>query len=146
MKKISKPAMIGAVSLLAALTLTGCMGERPVDVAPVETPVSEQQKAVIVTPLDGSGKDKTSTQTGWTQLKDSIEVSLSGPEDCLPEIEKAVRDGKTVSLYLKDGKDDCTNTKAITYFTVEDAKNIEKVQMYEAGYKIPFEMFKLPSE
>lgn len=145
MKKISRPVMIGAVSLLAALTMTGCMGEKPVEVVPVETPVSEEQKTLKIGPMNEVGT-RSDVRTGWTQLEDSIEVSISGAENCLPEIEKAVRDGKTVSLHLKETSDDCSSTTAITYATIEDAKNIEKVQMYQAGYKIPFELFELPAK
>lgn len=138
--KISKPLQLSAVALLAALALVGC-GEKPVEVKPNVTPVTEAQKSVKVTDFK---KNETGEEyrTGWTQLENSIEISLSGPKDCLPVIDKAAREGKTVSIWLKDSKDDCSNEQAIAYSTIEDSKDIEKVEVYESGYSESFPLFK----
>lgn len=138
--KISKPLQLSAVVLLAALALVGC-GEKPVEVKPNVAPVTEAQKSVKVTDFK---KNETGEEyrTGWTQLENSIEISLSGPKDCLPVIDKAAREGKTVSIWLKDSKDDCSNEQAIAYSTIEDSKDIEKVEVYESGYSESFPLFK----
>lgn len=137
--KISKSLQLSAFALLASLALVGC-GEKPVEVKPNVAPVTEAQKSVKVSDFKKmeTGEDY---RTGWTQLENSIEISLSGPKDCLPVIDKAAREGKTVSIWLKDSKDDCSNDQAIVYSTIEDAKDIEKVQIYESGYTEPFPMF-----
>jgi hypothetical protein len=152
MKKLSKPLMIGVgavvailFTVLAVFIVANEVAERPVEAQSVQTPASEVQKAVKVTDPKSMKVDKN-FQTGWTQLEDSIEISLSGPDNCLPEIEKATREGKTVSIWLKDKGDDCTNTTAVVYSTIEDAKDVEKVQMYQAGYRMPFELFELPAK
>lgn len=138
--KISKPLQLSAVALLAALALVGC-GEKPVEVKPNVAPVTEAQKSVKVTDFK---KNETGEEyrTGWTQLENSIEISLSGPKDCLPVIDKAAREGKTVSIWLKDSKNDCSNEQAIAYSTIEDSKDIEKVEVYESGYSESFPLFK----
>lgn len=142
MKKRSNMLLVSSVGLLTAFALAGCAGEKPVEVKPVEVPVSAEQKALTVT-KPRTMKPEDSVQTGWTQLEDSIEISLTGPDNCQPVIEKASKEGKTVSIWLKDVGDDCTNTTVVTYSTIADAKDIETVKMYEAGYKMPIQLFKL---
>lgn len=140
MMKISRPMKLCAVTLFAMLTLAGCSGQKPVEVKQGTTPVSDAQKSVKVS--DFKAMDKGNDyQTGWTQLDNSIEISLSGPKDCLPAVDHAVRDGKTVSIWLKPSKSSCSNEKAIAFSTVEDAKDIEAVEVYDSGYTTPFELF-----
>jgi hypothetical protein len=144
MKKISKPVMIGAAGLLM-LAMAGCQqGEKPVEVKPVQTPSSSVQKEVKASDpkKPQEEQDGAEFQTGWTQLENSIELSLSGPENCLPTVDRAVVEDKTVSIWLKDMGDDCANTNVITYSTIDDAKDIERVQVYEAGYDYSFELNK----
>jgi hypothetical protein len=141
MMKISKPLRLSAVALLAAITLVGCAGEKPVEVKQNVSPVSEAQKSIKVSDFKKNEKGEE-YRTGWTQLENSIEISLSGPKDCLPAVEKATRDGKAVSIWLKPNKADCSNEQAIAYSTVEDAKDIETVDVYESGYTDPFPLFK----
>jgi hypothetical protein len=142
MKKLSRPLQAGAVVLFAAIALTGCVGEKPVEVKQNTAPVSEAQKSVKVTDVKKTDQKGEEYRTGWTQLENSIEVSLSGPKDCLPAVDHATRDGKTVSIWLKANKSDCSNEQAIAYSTIEDAKDIEDVEVYEAGYDTPFKIFK----
>lgn len=138
--KISKPVQMSAVALFAALTLVGCAGEKPVEVKQNVAPVSQAQKEVKVSDLkkDQKGDDY---RTGWTQLDNSIEVSLSGPKDCLPVVDHAVRNDKTVSIWLKAGKQDCSQEQAIAYSTIDDAKDIKNVEVFEAGYTKSFPIF-----
>lgn len=131
---------MSAVAVLAALTLVGCAGEKPVEVKQSVAPVSEAQKTVKVNDLKHPQKGDD-YQTGWTQLDNSIEVSLSGPKDCLPVVDHAVRNDKTVSIWLKASKSDCSNEQAITYSTIEDAKDIQNVEVFEAGYTKSFPLF-----
>lgn len=142
MKKLSKPFQVGAIALFAALALAGCAGEKPVEVKQSVSPVSEAQKSVKTTDFkkleDQKGEEY---RTGWTQLENSIEISLSGPKDCLPAVDHATREGKKVSVWLKASKADCSNEQAIAYSTIEDAKDIEDVEVYEAGYDTPFKLF-----
>jgi hypothetical protein len=127
------------------LAMAGCQqGEKPVEVKPVQTPSSSVQKEVKASDpkKPQEEQDGAEFQTGWTQLENSIELSLSGPENCLPTVDRAVVEDKTVSIWLKDMGDDCANTNVITYSTIDDAKDIERVQVYEAGYDYSFELNK----
>ena len=142
MKKLFNKRVVIGFGLLASLALTGCgESEKPVEVKPAETAVSTPQKTLKA----NDSKDMKvgpEYQTGWTQLENSIEVSLSGPEDCRPQIDRAVRNDKTVSIWLKDAGDDCSSQNVITFSTIEDAKDIEKVEVFEAGYDYSFELLK----
>ena len=148
MKRFSRPVWIGfgvagvvlvIIVVLSVITLTG---SRQVAVKEVQAPVSDAQKTV-----KASDPKKMETgaqyQTGWTQLEKSIEVSMSSPEDCIPGVEKVIREGTTVTIYLQGTKSDCSNTNIITYRTIEDAANIQHVYVFEAGYPTAYEIFKL---
>lgn len=134
MKKTSR-IIAATAGLLAVIALTACAGEKPVTPVENKTPVSEFNKSIKT-------DDPNKVETGWSQLEDSIEISLSGAENCLPEIEKASKNGSTVSIHLKETSDDCSSKVQVNYYTIEDAKNIERVEIYEFGYADPFELHK----
>jgi hypothetical protein len=147
MKKITKPVLIWAgagllvlVVLIALFSKWDYSREKPVPVTEVDAPVSEVQKSIKTSPPSKMELGQE-YRTGWTQLEDSIEISLSGPDNCLPTIEKASMKEKTVSIWLKETPDNCTDTSVVSYSTIDNAKDIENVEMYEAGYPEPFTLY-----
>lgn len=142
MKKLSKTLLMAAG--IAALTVTGCSNDpEPVPYKTVEQPESEwhQEQQEILATSEASAESLMNFQTGWVQKDDSIEVSLSSPDNCQPAVEKVSKQGKVVSIYLKETPDDCSTNIIATYFTIEEVKEPEKVQIFEAGYDIPYEIF-----
>lgn len=139
MRKYSKygVAVVGAV---AALLLTGCGQEKPVEYKMESEPSTQWHKAEAknVEGLEGMA-------TGWVQMEDSIAVSLSGPDNCLPKIDKVSKKGKVVSIYLKDSADDCSTNIQAEYTTIEDVKKVERVEVFEAGYSTSFELQEAPA-
>ena len=131
MKKHSK--MMGAAGLLAVIALTGCAKEEPLTYEETSTPVTEFHESQ----KDASFEE---LETGWVKKDNSIVVSLSGPENCPPAIEKISKKSGTVSIYLKDSGDDCSPTVTVRYTTISDAADTKKVEVYEAGYNYPFEL------
>lgn len=137
MKNI-KRMLVGSVSLLALLTLTAC-GEKPVEFASGETPATESHQ------LEVSGKITMDTlQTGWVQTKDALEVSLSGTDLCPPEIANAVKDGKVVSIHLKETTtQDCGEDLKVVYSSFDGVKGVNQVLLYEFESAEPVEMANL---
>lgn len=152
MKRYFRNAL--AVSAMVSLVaLTGCGKEEPVERAEVKSyetesaPANEwhtaQEEELMEAVPEGDAAYTDVVQTGWVQVEDSVTFSLSGPDNCFPEIETVSKEGKTLSIHLKETPDDCTMTTKVGYFTVADAPQVEKVQIYEAGYADPFELAEL---
>lgn len=147
MKKVSKPVLIwSAVGLLVVAVLIALFVfidnkvEKPVEIQSVETPVSEVQQSVKVSPPNKM-ENGEEFRTGWTQVENGVEFSLSGSEGCTPEVEKATKKGSELFVWLKESPDDCSNTVGtLAYTTLEGVKGIERFWVYESGYPEPFEL------
>ena len=105
------------------------------------TPVTEAQKSVKVT-ISRRMKKARNTEPAGLNWKTPLKSPFPGPKDCLPAWTRQHGEGKTVSIWLKPNKADCSNEQAIAYSTIEDSKDIEKVDVYEAGYSESFPLFK----
>lgn len=153
MKKYFRHA-VAMSAIMSVAALSGC-GQQEQPVEPVEVVTYEtnpapetelhaaQEENLRQAVPQGTAAYTDVVQTGWVQVEDSVTFSLSGPDNCFPEIETVTKEGATMSIHLSETPDDCSMTTKVGYFTVESAPQIEKVQIYEAGYADPFELAKL---
>lgn len=136
--KTTKLLATTAAGLLAVLALAGCGGEKPVEYVTTEKPITDFHKSEASEKLEPN-----SLQTGWVQEKDSLQLSLAGTDNCLPEIDRASKDGKLVSIYLKEiTNKDCGSDLKVAYFTLDGVKKVESVEIYEFGYDTSFPLLK----
>ena len=134
---------VGAAAVLAVLALTGCSssGQAPA-AAPVPLAAKAEPTPVTSFHAAQAGKSGDDLQTGWVQDGKNVQMSLSGPDNCLPQVDHITDSGGVISVYLKSIPDTCSNNVIAAYTTIEDAPNTTKVDVYQYGYVTPFELRK----